>query len=127
MVRINAINWKDETIKDAAEKLLNNGYRVFINNCDNHKKIFFYYVKDDNIAYCQVDFGGLNLSSVHKANKSTGTGFRITDEPLPFLTPKLADNAFFKPTWARNMASERFKNWEEYRKQAYLEYTEVEL
>lgn len=38
---------------------------------------YFYFSKDDRIGYCQLDrLTGVSFSTVHKANRTSGTGYK---------------------------------------------------
>lgn len=105
-------------------ELKQNGFRIFT-SCDKEKISYFYFVKDDKIGYCQEEyFSGFDFSSVHKANRRTGTGYRIHSEVMNPTIKHCLDCFVSVPQWAikkywgRNTENrptvEKYKDWEEY-------------
>lgn len=73
----------------------------------------------EKIAYVQSgDFGGIKLSTKHKPNQTTGTGFQVDGEDI--------EKAFvIAPSWTKNKDIEtvkKYKNIEEYKNQSYFKY-----
>jgi hypothetical protein len=112
---INA-KFKSEEMKNLAVDLLKHGFKIYTS--DNMENVgYFHYVKDGNIGYAQEEyFGGISFSSVHKPNRQTGTGFRITEEGIPNATVQDAMKAFITaPTWAKDKNSVvKYKSWDDY-------------
>ena len=72
------------------------GLRVFVRDTENPMYCFF--TDGKNIGYAQ--WGGISesVSSVHKPNKSTGTGFSVADEITQMTL--LAAMQTIAPHWA---------------------------
>ena len=82
-----------------------------------------------NIGYMQVaDFNaGVNFSTVHRGNKYSGSGFRLTN-PNPLsrafndiftieqIDDDLIKSSFGKPLWAEKFRGEKWKSWDSYTK-----------
>lgn len=79
------------------------GFDVY-QTSDPYWRTYLYFTDGQRIGYLQRgDFGGLTLSTVHVPNKTTGTGFCVTDDRDPPLTLTLAEleRAFaLAPNWA---------------------------
>jgi hypothetical protein len=88
---------------------------------------FLYSDATGRIGYCEPYFAGFSISTVHKPNQTTGTGFRMTDGPLDACE---LDRATFErgfataPSWAsrRDVESVRkYRNMDEYRARGTFE------
>ena len=133
-MNIREIEFKDELLREYAEKLLINGFRVFVSAKEffpNQKKTYYYVVKDNNIGYVQLDyFGGLDFSTVNKPSKNHGTGYRINEEGHYKPTIKDAEDTFLlKPAWAHGSGKDiiKYKSWIDYANNTALKYDEVFL
>ena len=69
---------KGQNMKTPIQTMHDMGLRVFVRDTENPMYCFF--TDGKNIGYAQ--WGGIreSVSSVHKPNKSTGTGFNVADE-----------------------------------------------
>ena len=78
-IKFNTLTFKIDEIKKAVEKCLNKNYRVVIFQKENISQI---YVENSNKNICTIhnNFGLVNVSSVHKANRVCGTGYRVFDD-----------------------------------------------
>jgi len=93
--------------------LIADGLKVYMREPDNEHC----FVTDGNhIAYVQwVSWSDNRISTVHKANRQTGTGFGFADK----ITPKLVRGAMelVAPGWATAKDREsvrKYKDWEEF-------------
>lgn len=91
------------------------GLRVFVRDTENPTYCFF--TDGKNIGYAQWDGIRESVSTVHKPNKSTGTGFNVADE----ITREtlLAAMQTFAPHWvsASDRASVlKYRNIDDYLK-----------
>lgn len=78
------------------------GYRVFMPT-DPAWKTYAFFEKDNRVGYVECDrFHGFKLSTVHVPNRTSGTGYRLTTEPVGKLTPELLHQAATTsvPAWA---------------------------
>jgi hypothetical protein len=81
-----------------------------------NNKNYFYLSKDNKIIYIQkARYGGYEITTVHKPNIGTGTGFKITDEPIGEAT-LLANLDFYfnihAPAWATQTDLKETKKYE---------------
>ena len=95
---------------DAIAKL---GFAVY-QPADGHKTYLFY-TDGTRIGYLQKgDFGGLSISTVHIPNRTTGTGFQVTDDAAPALVltrSELERGFLHAPEWAGTAAREATRKW----------------
>jgi hypothetical protein len=88
--------------------------------------LYFTDAEQIRIGYLENRFGmGLHLTTVHKPNTATGTGFAVG--PLEALTRETLAAAFRAPAWASDRdraASVRWKDWAEFSRR-YPTYKEV--
>lgn len=80
---------------------------------------YLFFTDGFKIAYLQQDDYRLRCSTVHKPNKTTGTGYAVDDNfnPTPDKLKELLN--MFAPPWARrsDLASVvKFKNWTQFAK-----------
>ncbi len=123
-------NLKEGILKDFANELLNNGFRLLIlKNRDSRSVTWFHYELNGQIGYCQEgNFGGLTFSTVHKPSREAGTGYGLHDGFNSNYEPTIEDakQAFIlKPNWARNdnFTPIKYKSLEEYRdRETVLKY-----
>ena len=86
---------------DAIEAIQAIGAKAYIRpgkrNCT-----WVYYTRGNDIAYLQCgDFSGYHVSTVHKPNTETGTGFRLTCDSVYDLNPIILESGFCRaPSWA---------------------------
>lgn len=90
------------------------GYRVFIRP-NGHGATYCFYTDGERIAYAQ--WGSINsgVSSVHKANRTSGTGFKVSDR----IDRGTLEQALFcfAPEWATNSDRQsvvKYKHIQEY-------------
>lgn len=84
----------NKLIKEAKEK----GYRVLT---PEKLSTYFWIFNGNNIGYCQYDnVYGVSYSTVHKANKYTGTGYKAAS---------MEESVMNKPVWASNDGSTVYK------------------
>jgi len=133
-VNVNKIKFQEDSLKDFSIKLLTNGFRVFVYNAKSEldKANYIFISKNDKVGYIQLnDFIGFQFSTVHKANKTTGTGYCLNYDEGKKPTIKNAEETFiFCPNWARKNEIESIKKYEsvnDWLKQTYLIYNEVTL
>ena len=83
-------------MKYPIQLMIDMGLRVFVRDTENPMYCFF--TDGKNIGYAQ--WGGIreSVSSVHKPNKSTGTGFSVADEITQMTL--LAAMQTIAPHWA---------------------------
>ena len=78
---------------------------------------YCYCTDGTNIAYAQWSDGRPSVSTVHKPNRQTGTGFQFDDRITPDSVLKAMTT--LTPTWARARdipSVHKYKNWEEFHK-----------
>lgn len=116
----------DVELQKYGKKLLANGFRVF-----QHEKgsSWLTFGKNGNVGYVEHDrFRGWSFSTVHKANRTTGTGFQVERE-IPNATIDNAYNTFvFAPNWASEKDRDsivKYNNIDDWAKQSYLSNTEL--
>jgi len=102
-----------DELEPLVKKLLKDNMSVYTTlYSKDRKNTWIYFTDGINIGYTQYDkYTGLDFSTVHKPNKSTGTGFKVGSLPEQEYW-----KAFSKPYWAFNMESVRFENWESFAK-----------
>lgn len=135
-INIKQLTFKNETIQESFNTMLNNGFRVFVYNTDMVQDCK--YSKDGKLAYLQAGYwGGIQISTVHVPNKEIGTGFGQIHgtkfEPIydPTLE-QLTDGFMIAPKWAKQSDIAKVKkysldNWIEKESQKTLKYKEVIL
>ena len=67
---------KKETLQKAIDKIKELGYQVYVPN-DEKVQTYAHYSDGVNIGYIQVDFNCISISTIHKANQLSGTGYQI--------------------------------------------------
>lgn len=110
--------FKSDSVKQYAKDLKKSGYNVYYAD-DDRKDNFFLVEKNNNLAYVQYDdYDGFTISSKHKANRTTGTGFQVYKTYNP-KTSDVEKGFIFAPSWARKKelsSIQKYKNFEEYQK-----------
>jgi hypothetical protein len=90
------------------------GFAVYMRHINDS---FLLFTDGKNIGYLQDSRGrGLSLTSVHKANRTTGTGFALGE--LAEINRETLSQAFVHcPSWARHDAGtvRKYRDIEEYR------------
>ena len=77
------------TIQDLIQQAKKKGFEVY---APEKLTSYFYFSKDDKVGYAQLDrMTGPSFSTVHKPNKSTGTGYKVGS---------FSEALCFKPMWA---------------------------
>lgn len=78
-------------------------------------RTYLFFTDGTRIGYLQRgDWGGLSLSTVHIPNRTTGTGYRMTDdsEPPLMLTRAALEKAFARgPHWAYASELQTVQKW----------------
>jgi hypothetical protein len=114
----NTLAFKNDELKNCLDLLLNNGYRVFKSYFrENEKLTYFFYSKDDKLAYLQADYSGVQYSTMHKPCKDFGTGFGLCDSPMVNLDLSELDKGFIIfPHWAKGNTQNiiKFKDLKDY-------------
>lgn len=87
--------------KNAADLLIQNGYRVFVYEKEKECFNWFYYGDSNNVAYLQIDrlTEEVQISTVNKPNKHTGTGY-IIGGINPDNIEDYKTGFVFAPDWA---------------------------
>lgn len=124
------INFNNGLIESVTKKSLENGFRVVIFQSENINQIFVEN-KEKNICTIHYGLGGLNIGTVHKPNRETGTGFSIKRD-LGTIHIKTIDDACntFASHWAGKSAKSvnKYDSIDDYvSKQTVLKYREVIL
>ena len=105
---------REDVSKALVAKLKEFGYRVFGNGT------YGYFTDGKNIGYFEVTyFGYINLSSVHKPNRLTGTGFSVVrDVKIVDLNKSMCEDCFAlvpstynKPTDNEIHSVVKWKDW----------------
>lgn len=127
-MKIDEMEFKTEELRNFSKKLLKNDFKVYTTK--HQPTTYIKFVKNNNIGYAQDDyFGGLNLSTVHKPNHRTGTGYRLHETGIEDPTIKQAEQTFINmPYWAHGTLEDiqKYKNWEEYKKlETVLKFIEI--
>ena len=133
-MNINKVNFKNDDLKNYAIELLNGDFRVFVSenkHNTNESTTFLKFEKNNNIGYCQLnDFIGFSFSSVHKPNRTTGTGFQIESEVLNPTLQNALNSFVVCPNWASDTDRQsvvKYKNIEEsFKDSISLNYVELE-
>jgi hypothetical protein len=104
-------------------QIINEGYDVYMSN-DKQWQSYCYYTDGKNIAYLQCgNFGGFSISTVHKPNKNSGTGFRMPEIDSYYPTNKDLKSAFcIAPNWANNTDRQSVVKYKDFK-----EFTEKRL
>jgi len=129
------IETKTELFYNYIIELLNNGFKVYAydsNKKGDINKTWVMIVKNDNIGSIEENyFSGLNFSTVHKANRTTGAGYRMITEVIKPTIENAESTFCLCPDWARDSEIEsiiKFKNWKDYTKrESVLKYKEVKF
>ena len=90
------------------------GYRVFIRpNSLTGRVTYCFYTDGVRIGYAQWSDGRPSVSTVHKANLKTGTGFQFADD----ITRETITGAAkcFAPWWASQADQESVKKYSDWR------------
>lgn len=135
-INIKQLTFKNETIQESFNIMLNNGFRVFVYKTEMVQDCK--YSKDGKLAYLQVGYwGGIQISTVHVPKTGIGTGFgeihgtrfeAIYDPTLE----QLNDGFMIAPKWAKQSDIAKVEkysldNWIEKESQKTLKYKEVIL
>lgn len=78
---------------------------------------FAYYTDGTNIGYIALGARGFNVSTVHKPNLRTGTGFRVVTDATYIGKSSLEMGFFRAPHWASGKAVEsavKYKNFDDW-------------
>lgn len=81
------------------------GFGVYMRDKNDTWLIF---VDDANLGYLQNnDYGGFSISTLHMANRTTGTGFRVAEDlsEVDLTRDKLAEAFVVAPAWAMRDAA----------------------
>jgi len=76
-VKHNNVTFSDDCLKDFTKELLDNGFRIIASQAsDSFPKVsYVHFSIDGKIGYAEAYyFGGMNLSTVCKPSRDTGTG-----------------------------------------------------
>jgi len=120
--------------QSALLELIDAGFDIYIPDGlrTTTKITFAYFVLDNSIGYLQFDrMSGIHFSTVHKPNRTTGTGFIVADEITSHFHEYALKSFCHAPFWAssadRNSVV-KFKNWKEYAdsKESYYTYRKIE-
>lgn len=121
--------FKDELLENFVNELKENSFKVYaFQHGTPITQVFI--VKDNKIGTVSSDdFYGLNFGTVHKPNRSCGTGFRLNDKPETKPTIEMALNSVnvFMPYWYHEKEQPvKYSGWDEYlKKNAILKYYEI--
>ena len=118
-----------ESTNDYIKMMKAQGWKVYKRSGLGGRSSEYCYCTDGtHIAYVQWSDGRPMVSTVHKPNKQTGTGFQFDNR----ITPGSASKAMLciAPSWAkaRDVPSvHKYKNWEEFHQSSEFnaEMTEV--
>lgn len=119
---------REELAKVLVGKLKDFGYRVFGNGT------YGYFTDEKNIGYFEVTyFGYINLSSVHKPNRVTGSGFSAVSEVTITDINKsmceecfaLVPNAYNNPTDEEIRSVVKWKDWDTFEKGHWCKINEL--
>ena len=103
---------KINELRKFIKKLKKQGFQVFI---PKDPATFCYFVRVNKIGYVELTDYGFNFSTVHKPNRSCGTGYSIHREDWEPTVQKAIDCLIYKPSWAgNNDIVNKYKNWEDY-------------
>ena len=126
-IKSDSIKWKNEDLEHAYNTAVKAGFKVLVSYWEP-KKIqgYFTYSDGQNVAYIQAgDYGhGVTISTVHKGNRNTGTGYGLDnwDEPRHEVTAEdLKEGFIFCPNWASRKDRPyivKYANLEDYFKNA---------
>lgn len=84
---------KHKMINDLINQAKSNGFEVY---APENITSYFYIIKDNKIGYCENNnLTGPKYSTVHKANKQSGTGFRVDN---------MQDTLIHSPYWAGGLS-----------------------
>jgi len=88
------------------------GYRVFMRNPTDEN---CFYTDGEKIGYAQWGRCRPCVTSVHKPNRTTGTGFGIAED----ITPESLKDALHchAPSWASGTVK-KYRNWEAFHKES---------
>jgi hypothetical protein len=87
-----------EELNDYAKLLKKNGIDILFSEPSS----YFYFTKDDKIAYAQQErMEGISLSSVHRPAKGFGTGYRLETTWTPTVEMAIQALNTVKPSWDR--------------------------
>jgi hypothetical protein len=116
-------------IKSLGFRVFVSGFRVFVS--DVNAPTYCYFVQGDKIGYIQAEATGtFSLTTVHKPNLRTGTGFSVArDLTAADLTAATLRKAFVMyPDWAwctDRESVQKYKNVEDFLKKYNMPYFEV--
>ncbi len=115
---------KTETIK----KIQSFGFKTYMREPDDS---YLIYTDGVNLGYLQEDeYRGFTITTVHKPNRVSGTGYQIIRNESNFTEKDLKDAFCLVPHWASSRDREsvrKYKGIEAYRESDPFksEYTEV--
>lgn len=118
------VEQKRQSLRGFIEKLKDEGFKVY---APIELTTFCKFTKDNKIGYVEVGDFGWNFSTVHKPDKTCGTGYSIhRDKPSATVQDAL-DCFVFKPDWAsKNDIVVKYENYEEHMQDwnfsSYVEY-----
>lgn len=105
---------KTETLNKTINKIKELGYQVFVPN-DDKPKTYAYYSNGNDIGYIQINrfYNSIEISTVHKANLQTGTGYSIFEGENSIgvehiLQEHLEAGFIVAPAWARGERPEKY-------------------
>lgn len=103
--------------QEIIDHVANLGFDVYMRD---PKDTWLIFVEGDKLGMLDMPRGrGFGLTTVHKPNQTTGTGFRIADDLSDLDAATLRTALVFAPGWAssRDMASVvKYKGIDDYRK-----------
>lgn len=90
------------------------GFKVY---APKNLSTYFYITDGEKIGYCQHNkTRGSSFATVHKPNRTTGTGFAASS---------FNESLTFAPSWANGLASvQKYANWQEFAKNHWQELKE---
>lgn len=94
--------FKNEALQKAYKIAKEAGYKVFTYVPSGKYITNFHYSDGTNIAYIQADYSGLSISTVHKPNRVTGTGFGVAANILVNDLEDLKEGFINYPNWAKS-------------------------
>ena len=113
-INLKSVTAKSETMTQYIKVLLEDGFKIYTSS-DINKLTYFYFVKNNNMGYCQFDyFDYFSFSSVHVGNRDSGTGFNIYTEIVTPTIKHALDTFILKPSWYRGKAPEKYKDLNDY-------------
>ncbi len=121
-MEIQNLKFRNEPLKDAAQLAIKNGLKVYTKK-DSAGLISWLYVTDEkNISSVSAERWGVTVSTIHKPNRTTGTGYSLHgyNNPKEFLTIEEIKAGFiFCPNWAKTgdrASVKKYKSFDEFKK-----------